>query len=136
MAPLKTIVFALSISISALGLCTMTPVMAQSTPVAAPQVPLIEPSQVRGLIAMGSKITIVDVRRQDEFALGHIDGAVLMPLDTLPDTYSSLPKKGKLIIYCRSGHRSAQAVQFLVTHGYTNVVSMNGGYLAWTANNH
>ncbi len=81
---------------------------------------------------MGAKITIVDVRRPDEFAQGHIDHAILMPLDNLAATYSSLPKKGKLIVYCRSGHRSAQAVQLLLSHGYSNAVSMNGGYLAWT----
>jgi rhodanese-related sulfurtransferase len=95
-------------------------------------VPLIEPAQVRGLIALGGKITIVDVRRPDETAQGTIPGAILMPLDNLPNTFSSLPKKGKLIVYCRSGHRSAQAVQFLLDHGYKNAVGMNGGYLAWT----
>jgi len=108
-----------------------------ATPVAAQaqvpqQVPLIEPAQVRGLMAMGGKITIIDVRQPDETALGTIPGAILMPLDNLPNTFSSLPKKGKLIVYCRSGHRSAQAVQFLLDHGYKNAVSMNGGYLAWT----
>lgn len=104
---------------------------AQTPPPAAQHVPLIEPAQVRGLMALGGKISIVDVRRPDEFAQGHIDGAILMPLDNLAATYSSLPKKGKLIVYCRSGHRSAEAVQFLLAHGYTNAVSMNGGYLAW-----
>ena len=107
-----------------------TPVIAQAA--AAPQVPLIEPAQVRGLIDMGGKITLVDVRRPDETAQGTIPGAILMPLDNLSATYSSLPKTGKLIIYCRSGHRSAQAVQFLQDHGYKSAVSMNGGYLAWT----
>jgi rhodanese-related sulfurtransferase len=107
-----------------------TPVAAQTQ--APQQVPLIEPAQVRSLMALGGKITIVDVRRPDETAQGTIPGAILMPLDNLPNTFSSLPKKGKLIVYCRSGHRSAQAVQFLLGHGYTNAVSMNGGYLAWT----
>jgi rhodanese-related sulfurtransferase len=107
-----------------------TPVAAQTQ--APQQVPLIEPAQVRGLIALGGKITIVDVRRPDETAQGTIPGAILMPLDNLPNTFSTLPKKGKLIVYCRSGHRSAQAVQFLLSHGYKNAVSMNGGYLAWT----
>jgi rhodanese-related sulfurtransferase len=105
------------------------PALAQA---AAPQVPLIEPAQVRGLMSLGGKLTIVDVRTPEEYAQGHLDGAILMPLDNLPNTYSSLPKKGKLIVYCRSGHRSAKAVQFLVEHGYTNAISMNGGYLAWT----
>ena len=109
-----------------------TPIAAQNQAPAAQQVPLIEPAQVRGLMELGGKITIVDVRRPDETAQGTIPGAILMPLDNLSATYSTLPKKGKLIVYCRSGHRSAQAVQFLLDHGYKNAVSMNGGYLAWT----
>lgn len=112
-------------------LLSALPIQAQSQPGATQQVPLIEPVQVRGLITAGAKITIVDVRRADEYAQGHIDGAILMPLDNLAATYSTLPKKGKLVVYCRSGHRSAQAVQFLLDHGYKNAVSMNGGYLAW-----
>lgn len=108
------------------------PLAAQTQAPARQQVPLIEPAQVRGLMALGGKITIVDVRRPDETAQGTIPGAILMPLDNLPNTFSALPKKGKLIVYCRSGHRSAQAVQFLLDHGYKNAVSMNGGYLAWT----
>jgi len=110
----------------------ITSAMAQSQATAAQQVPLIEPAQVRGLIDLGGKIIIVDVRRPDEFTQGHINGAILMPLDSLANTYSSLPKQGKLIVYCRSGHRSAQAVQFLLDHGYKNAVSMNGGFIAWS----
>ena len=115
----------------ALGLATLlgTPALAQA---AAPTVPLIEPAQVRGLVSLGGKLTIVDVRTPEEFAQGHLDNAILMPLDTLPNTFSSLPKTGKLVIYCRSGHRSAKAVQFLIEHGYSNAVSMNGGYIAWS----
>jgi rhodanese-related sulfurtransferase len=111
------------------------PAPAQTAPAPAamqPAVPLIEPAQLKGLMALGTKLTIVDVRRPDETALGTIKGAILMPLDNLPNTYSSLPKKGRLIVYCRSGHRSAQAVQFLIEHGYRNAVSLDGGYTAWT----
>lgn len=123
---IKSILAAFALAIAGLG---GIPANAEMAP---PQVPLIEPAQVRGLISLGGKLTIVDVRTPEEFAQGHLDGAILMPLDTLPNTYSTLPKKGKLIVYCRSGHRSAKAVQFLTEHGYSNTVSMNGGYLAWS----
>ena len=131
MSNTKSILTAFALAFSTV-LVGATPIAAQTQAPAAQQVPLIEPAQVRGLIALGGKITIVDVRRPDETAQGTIPGAILMPLDNLPNTFSSLPKKGKLIVYCRSGHRSAQAVQFLLDHGYKNAVSMNGGYLAWT----
>ena len=131
MSSTKSILTAFAVAVSTV-LVGATPIAAQTQAPAAQQVPLIEPAQVRGLMDMGGKITIVDVRRPDETAQGTIPGAILMPLDNLSATYSTLPKKGKLIVYCRSGHRSAQAVQFLLDHGYKNAVSMNGGYLAWT----
>lgn len=115
---------------AALAAASLVPAaIAQTAPA---QVPLIEPAQVRGLMSLGGKITVVDVRTQAEWDQGHINGATLMPLDTLPNSYTQLPKTGKLIIYCRSGHRSGQAVQFLLAHGYTNAVSMNGGFIAWS----
>ena len=99
-------------------------------------VPLIEPASLKAMMSANTKFVLVDVRRVDEFAAGHIDGAVLMPLDTLPASYSKLSKDTTLVVYCRSGHRSAQAVQFLHAHGYIKAVSLNGGYLAWTAQAH
>jgi len=131
MSSIKSTLAAFALAFSA-ALVAATPVAAQTQAPSPQQVPLIEPAQVRGLMAMGGKITIVDVRRPDETVQGTIPGAILMPLDNLPNTFSALPKKGKLIVYCRSGHRSAQAVQFLLDHGYKNAISMNGGYLAWT----
>ncbi|HUO99570.1 MAG TPA: rhodanese-like domain-containing protein [Rhizomicrobium sp.] len=102
------------------------PVQVQQT------VPLIEPAVLKGLMA-STRIVIVDVRRPEEYAAGHIDGAVLMPLDNLPATYAQLPHDVRLVVYCRSGHRSAQAVSFLLAHGYGRAVSLAGGYLAWAA---
>jgi rhodanese-related sulfurtransferase len=110
------------------------PVGAQSQ--AVPQVPLIEPATLHTYLQAGMKVHLVDVRTPEEFNQGHIAGAVLMPLDTLPSSYASLPKTGKLVVYCRSGHRSAKAVQFLMEHGYKNAVSLNGGYIAWSAAQH
>ncbi len=102
----------------------------------AQQVPLIEPAALQAYMKAGVKVYLVDVRSPEEFNQGHIAGAVLMPLDGLSNTYTSLPKKGNLVVYCRSGHRSAKAVQFLAEHGYSNAVSLKGGYLAWTAAQH
>ena len=122
---------AIALVFAGLAPVAVPPATAQSAP--AVQVPLIAPAQVRNLIGGGIKLTLVDVRTPEEFASGHIAGAILMPLDTLPAAYAKLPHKGKLIVYCRSGHRSAQAVQFLLTHGYANAVSMDGGFTAWSA---
>lgn len=96
-------------------------------------VPLIEPAAVKAMMASRMRFVLVDVRRPDEFAAGHIEGAMLMPLDTLPETFAQLPRDVRLVVYCRSGRRSAQAVSFLLAHGYGRAESLNGGYLAWTA---
>lgn len=103
----------------------------KDTPAVQLQVPTVAPSEFRQMIRHKAAYFLIDVRTADEFAAGHIDGAVLMPLDQLPQTYKRIPKGVTLVVYCRSGHRSAQAVSFLRENGYTKSVSLDGGYLAW-----
>ena len=79
------------------------------------------------------KACAVDVREPDEFAIGHIPGAKLLPLgevvsragEVMPD------KDAAWLIYCRTGRRSADAVQKLEKLGYTNLYDL-GGILSWT----
>ncbi len=76
---------------------------------------------------------IVDVRRQDEFAAGHIPDAVCIPNETIDKMKpAELPDLEQIIlIYCRSGNRSKQAAQKLVDMGYTNIYEF-GGIIDWT----
>lgn len=99
-------------------------------------VPLIEPAALDQMLKSHAGIYLLDVRQPDEFAQGHIDGAVLMPLDTLAASYRQLPHDVRLVVYCRAGHRSAQAVEFLLAHGYTKAVSLDGGITAWNSTAH
>ena len=75
---------------------------------------------------------ILDVRRPDEFATGHIPGAVNIANETIGDSeIPELPEKDQLIlVYCRSGRRSKEASAKLVRLGYTNIVEF-GGILDW-----
>ena len=75
---------------------------------------------------------ILDVRREDEFAAGHIPGAINLPNESIgTEEISALPDKAQLIlVYCRSGNRSKQASKKLVDLGYTNIVEF-GGILDW-----
>ena len=74
---------------------------------------------------------IVDVRTPEEFADGHIEGAINIPLDTISTSIPELPNKNQLImIYCRSGNRSNQAANKLDDLGYTNVIDF-GGINTW-----
>ena len=75
-----------------------------------------------------SDYIILDVRRPDEFATGHIPNAINIPNENIgTDEISELPDKDQLIlVYCRSGNRSKQASQKLVKLGYSNVVEFGG----------
>ncbi len=76
---------------------------------------------------------ILDVRTPEEFAEGHIPGAINVANETIgTEDISELPDKDQLIlVYCRSGNRSKQASEKLVALGYTNVVEF-GGIKDWT----
>ena len=75
---------------------------------------------------------ILDVRRADEFAEGHIPGAINVANESIgTDEIPELPDKNQLImVYCRSGRRSKEAAEKLVKLGYTNIVEF-GGILDW-----
>ena len=79
-------------------------------------------------------IVLVDVRRAEEFAEGHIEGAVNIPLEELMANLALLPDKtAKTVVYCKSGHRAAIATQALIQNGFTNVLNLGGGMGAWLA---
>ena len=76
---------------------------------------------------------LLDVRTQEEYASGHIPGAICIPNETIgSEEIPELPDKDQLIlVYCRSGNRSKQASQKLAEQGYTNVVEF-GWINGWT----
>ena len=76
--------------------------------------------------------TFVDVREPDEWAAGHIPGAMHVPLATLPEAAAALPA-GPLVLVCRSGARSERATEHLMRRGRTNVANLTGGMLDWEA---
>jgi rhodanese-related sulfurtransferase len=68
---------------------------------------------------------IIDVRSPVEYASGHVEGSVNMPLDSFVNTYAKVirDKESQVVVYCASGARSGQAVQYLKSQGYANVVN-------------
>ena len=78
---------------------------------------------------------LLDVRTQEEYASGHIPGAICIPNETIgSEEIPELPDKDQLIlVYCRSGNRSKQASQKLAEQDYPNVVEF-GGINGWTGN--
>jgi len=81
---------------------------------------------------------ILDVREADEFTgpLGHIAGAVLIPLGELADRIGEIQPDRPTVAVCRAGSRSAQAVSILQQNGFSDVVNLNGGMLRWRAEGH
>ena len=84
------------------------------------------------MMAQGTGYIILDVRRADEFAEGHIPGAINVANESIgTDEIPELPDKNQLImVYCRSGRRSKEAAEKLVKLDYTNIVEF-GGILDW-----
>lgn len=90
----------------------------------------ISPEEARDLIESESPV-ILDVRTPEEYMEGHIPGALLFPVQELDDAMINLPKGEEILVYCRSGYRSARASGVLVERGYERVYNMEGGILAW-----
>ena len=84
------------------------------------------------MMAQETDYIILDVRRPDEFAAGHIPNAINVPNESIGTSeIPELPDKDQLImVYCRSGRRSKEASEKLVKLGYTNIVEF-GGILDW-----
>lgn len=85
------------------------------------------------LLKVKDQVVMIDVRQPEEFTgeLGHIPGAKLMVLDTIPDHLQELPKDKSVVFVCRSGGRSARAASFAMANGYKNVFNLKGGMLLW-----
>lgn len=73
---------------------------------------------------------ILDVREDDEWAAGHIEGAVHVPLHEVPVRLAELPEADPLVVICRSGGRSTKATAYLLSHGI-EAVNLAGGMKAW-----
>jgi len=74
---------------------------------------------------------LVDVREQNEWDAGHIDGSVHIPMSQMPDRLGELDKKVMTIVVCRSGNRSGKVAAWLINRGY-DALNMTGGMLSWT----
>ncbi|MCS6807982.1 MAG: rhodanese-like domain-containing protein [Bacteroidota bacterium] len=78
---------------------------------------------------------VLDVRTLEEFATGHLPNATLLPVQELEQNIAQLPsdKNCSILVYCRSGSRSRTASAILAAHGFSRVINMQGGIIAWSA---
>lgn len=87
--------------------------------------------------AIREAAVLIDVREADEFAAGHLAGAILMPRGLLEFKLSAAPALAardlKVVLYCKTSGRAALAAQSMQAMGYLNVQSIAGGFDAWVA---
>ena len=109
-----------------------TPTEKVSTQTAPIEYRRISPEEAKARIDSGDEIIILNVRTKMEYENGHIANALLIPNETIGDKKPDLLPEldSEILIYCRSGNRSAQAAKKLISIGYTNVSDF-GGIMAW-----
>ena len=114
----------------ALALALLLPMAVRSSVTVA----FISPADL--LTKLGQpEFVLLDVRTPEEFAAGHIAGAVNIPHDQLANRASELPQalNIEIVVYCRSGRRSALALDWLGTQGYQRLLHLEGDFLGWQA---
>ena len=102
----------------------------------AVQAPLISQSDLlRRLANQEADLVVLDVRTAAEFAAGHVPGALNLSHDELPSRLAELSslKEKNVVLYCRSGRRSAIAAQTLRAAGFTKLLHLEGDFAAWDA---
>ena len=95
-------------------------------------VPEIEPSEVKQLMDAGEPFVLVDVREPHEWEICNLGGQ-LIPLSQLPSRVHELSSADEIVVMCRSGMRSARAVDFLRQAGFRKVKNLRGGILSWSS---
>jgi phage shock protein E len=112
-------------------IATLVASVALAAPLAAQVVPSRLPEKLNyadlvRLLSLKDAPLLLDVRTAEEYAEGHIRGALLAPYDGLESSFAEKDKDRPIVVYCRSGRRSAIARQSLAKMGYANVADFGG----------
>jgi adenylyltransferase/sulfurtransferase len=91
----------------------------------------ITPVELKKKLDAGETPFVLDVREPNEYQINRIPGSTLIPLGELPRRYQELPKDREIVAQCKMGGRSAKAMDFLKSVGFTNVKNLKGGILEW-----
>jgi sulfur-carrier protein adenylyltransferase/sulfurtransferase len=102
----------------------------ESEPMAS--VPEITPVQLKQMMDERLDFRLVDVREPHEFDICRIPGSVLIPLGDVPARMNELDSAQEIVVHCRSGMRSARAVELLQKAGFRRIHNLKGGILAWS----
>jgi molybdopterin/thiamine biosynthesis adenylyltransferase/rhodanese-related sulfurtransferase len=89
-------------------------------------------TELKSLLDEKAELLLLDVREQYEYDLCRLEGALLIPMNTIPQHLQDLPKDTNIIVYCHHGMRSASIVNFLKSNGFDKVSNLEGGIHAWS----
>ncbi|MHB8656045.1 MAG: molybdopterin-synthase adenylyltransferase MoeB [Terriglobia bacterium] len=95
------------------------------------KVPEMTAPEVKKMMDEKKPFVLVDVREPHEFQICRIPGSILIPLGEVPKRMNELNSADDIVVHCRSGMRSAQAVEFLMKAGFRKIHNLKGGVLAW-----
>jgi len=94
----------------------------------------ITPSELKTRLDQGEKLRLIDVREPDEWAIGRLPQAELIPLSQFQKRATEeLEPEEKIVLYCHHGVRSGRAQDYLKAQGYSDVINLTGGIDAWSA---
>jgi len=112
---------------------SLQPQTTTSTAIAGQQLgyKTISVSDASTMMQSSPNLMVVDVRTPQEYAQGHLKGAINIPLSDLPLRIGGLDPNKPILVYCQTGYRSAQASAILAKAGFTQVYNMDGGLTAW-----
>ena len=100
---------------------------------AAPAATMTQEQLVEHQAKHPEHLFVLDVRTPEEYAEGHVPGAVNVPHDQLASRLAEVPKDKDVVVYCRSGRRAALATDVLAANGYKRVSHLEGDIQAWLA---
>ncbi|UUO05772.1 rhodanese-like domain-containing protein [Blastopirellula sp. J2-11] len=92
-------------------------------------------SEVKQLLDSGDKFLLLDCRQPDEHQFAHITGAVLIPMNELPQRISEIEpfRDAPIVVHCHLGGRSLRVTQWMRQNGFTQTQNMTGGITQWSA---
>lgn len=95
------------------------------------RVPTISAAQLHDKLDNGESITLIDVREPFEFEIARIAHAKLIPLGEIPERLDDFSRDQQTVVFCKTGSRSAKAIEFLQSKGFDNLLNLKGGIDAW-----
>ncbi|MDE0556495.1 MAG: rhodanese-like domain-containing protein [Candidatus Poribacteria bacterium] len=96
-------------------------------------IPEISVQELKEKLDTDAAVLLIDVREPSEYDLVHIEGAWLIPLNTLPNQIGNIPAEQEIVVYCHHGQRSLYAVDYLHENGFHDAKNLAGGIDQWAA---